>query len=342
MVTFGVSLRAPYQRLGALAREAEDRGLDAVWVAENAFESTLQAAVCVGATARLQVGTNITLAFPRSPTITAMQAWDLCDLSEDRFVMGLGSQVRRIVEERFSAEFAHPARRMAEYVRAMRTVWRIEQGEDVTFQGEFYRVLRPGIAGPGRSTDRRTPRVFVAALGPLMVQAAAEHADGMLGHPFTSPRFIAEVVVPKVESSLREAGRRREDFTVAQGLIVSVDDDRKAARRAARQQIAFYGTTPNYREVFEVNGDGHLTDVLRAAWPAASQEPAALADLVPDEVVERYAVAGTPDEVREQIQAFAQHVDHVILGSPWFGVGTSRLAENTAAIMETFGRAIAP
>ncbi len=150
MMSIGVSLRAPYARLGALAREAEDAGLDAVWVAENAMESTLQAAVCVAATSRIQVGTNITLAFPRSPTITAMQAWDLCELSGDRFVMGLGSQVRRIIEERFSAEFAHPARRMGEYVRAMRTVWSIEQGQDIRIQAVAVVPAPNAMAVPAR------------------------------------------------------------------------------------------------------------------------------------------------------------------------------------------------
>jgi alkanesulfonate monooxygenase SsuD/methylene tetrahydromethanopterin reductase-like flavin-dependent oxidoreductase (luciferase family) len=84
--------------------------------------------VLVQATSRIEVGTNITLAFPRSPTVTAMQAWDLNELSGDRFVLGLGSQVRRIVTDRYSADFDRPAVRMAEYVGAMRTVWEMERG----------------------------------------------------------------------------------------------------------------------------------------------------------------------------------------------------------------------
>lgn len=337
MATIGVALRAPYAALPGLAREAEGAGLAAVWVAENAMESTLQAAVCVGATSTIQVGTNVTLAFPRSPTITAMQAWDLCEMSSDRFVMGVGSQVRRIIEERFSAEFVHPARRMAEYLQAMRTVWRIEQGEAVTFEGEFYRVLRPGIAGPGQASGRATPRVFLAAVGPLMVSAALEHADGLLGHPFTSTRFLAETVVPGVETGLARRGRARKDFTVAQGVIVSIDRDAARARLAARQQVAFYGTTPNYRMVFEANGHGDVADALRSAWPTLGRDPAALADLVPDSVLDDYALAGTPDQVRDRIDAFGQHADHLILGTPWFGLGRDRLSANTEAIIATFG-----
>ena len=117
---FGVALGGPYAFLPELARQAESHGFDAVWVSETGQESIVQATVCLTATSRIEVGTNITLAFPRSPTITAMQAWDLDELSGGRFIVGLGSQVKRIIEERFSAEFDQPAKRMAEYVQAMK------------------------------------------------------------------------------------------------------------------------------------------------------------------------------------------------------------------------------
>ena len=98
---FGVALGGPYAFLPELARQAESHGFDAVWVSETGQESIVQATVCLTATSRIEVGTNITLAFPRSPTITAMQAWDLDELSGGRFIVGLGSQVKRIIEERF-------------------------------------------------------------------------------------------------------------------------------------------------------------------------------------------------------------------------------------------------
>ena len=169
---YGVAIGGPYAFLPELARQAEGHGFDAVWVSETGQESIVQATVCLNATERIQVGTNITLAFPRSPTVTAMQAWDLNELSGDRFVLGLGSQVRRIVTDRFSATFDRPAARMAEYVGAMRTVWEMERGNRRPFRGEMYRVIRPGLNGLGTAADRALPRVYVAAVGPLMVRAA--------------------------------------------------------------------------------------------------------------------------------------------------------------------------
>jgi probable F420-dependent oxidoreductase len=333
----GVALGGPYAFLGELAKQVEAKGFDAAWVAETTQESIIQASVIAQATQRIDVGTNITLAFPRSPTITAMQAWDLNELTGDRFVVGLGSQVKRIIEERFSAEFDRPAKRMGEYVQAMQTVWRMERGEDVTFDGEIYRVLRPGLGGLGRAHDRKLPRVYVAAVGPLMTKAAASYADGLLGHPFTSDRYLTEDVLPRIDAALADAGRARSDFQVCQGIILCIADDREVAIRDAKQQIAFYGTTPNYQGVFDSYGDGQLTDQLRAVWKDTGQDIDAMVAAVPDEAVERYAIAGTPDEVRDRIGAIEAHVDHLVLGGAWYKVHPERMAENLWAILETFG-----
>ena len=337
MATRGVALGGPYAFLGELAKQVEAKGFDAAWVSETSQSATIQAAVLAQATERIDIGTNITLAFPRSPVVTAMEAWDLNELTGDRFVVGLGSQVRRIVEERFSADFDRPALRMAEYVQAMQTAWRMERGEDVTFDGELYRVLRPGLGGRGRAADRALPRVYVAAVGPLMTRAAATYADGLLGHPFTSQRYLTDEVLPRVEAALADAGRGRDEFTVCQGVILCIADDRAVAVREAKQQIAFYGTTPNYRGVFASYGDEALTDRLRQVWQDTDRDLDALVAAVPDEAVERYAVAGTPDEVRDRLAAIERHVDHVILGGAWYRVPQQRLAENLWAILETFG-----
>ena len=338
--TRGVAIGGPYAFLPELARQAESHGFDAVWVSETSSESIVQASVCLQATSRIDVGTNITLAFPRSPTITAMQAWDLNELANDRFVLGLGSQVKRIIEERFSSEFERPAKRMAEYFQAMQAVWRMERGEDVTFDGEIYRVLRPGLAGRGRATDRALPRAFLAAVGPLMTTAAATHADGILGHPFTSVRYLTDDVLPRIDAALDAAGRSREGFTVAQGFILCIAEDRDVAVREAKTQIAFYGTTPNYLPVFASHGDEALMGELRRVFVQSKGDAAAMAAAVSDEVLERYAIAGTADEVKDRIAEVEGLVDHVILGGAWSQVPLERMAENLWAVLETFGRPV--
>lgn len=333
----GLAFKGPYSVLGELSRRAESSGFGAIWVSESSMDSLIQACVALRETTRIEVGTSITLAFPRSPTATAMQAWDLNDLGGERFIVGLGSQVRRIIEERYSASFDRPAVRMAEYVQAMETVWRMERGEDVTFDGEIYRVLRPGLSGHGDQVHRPLPRVYVAAVGPLMTRAAARYADGILGHPFTSLPYLVEEVLPRIDRELSAADRSREDFSIRQGVITSISDDREQAIREAKLQIAFYGTTPNYRAVFESAGDGGLTDILRDVWRRSRQDPEALIAAVPDSAVHRYALAGTAGEVADRLDEYTAHVDQVILGSTWYGTTPERVAENLEAIIDTFG-----
>src|SRR5438132_5929182 len=117
--------------LGELAREAEDAGFESVWVAETARSAFVQAAVAAQATSRAVVGTDIALAFPRSPTITAMSARDLAELSNGRFVLGLGTQVKRVNEQRFGIHFEHPAPKIAEATQAIRAVLGTFEGRSV-------------------------------------------------------------------------------------------------------------------------------------------------------------------------------------------------------------------
>ena len=338
MSTLGLALGGPFDTLAQLGAAAEAKGFDAVWVSETGRDSIVQATVLAQATSRIQIGTNITVAFPRSPTVTAQQAWDINEISGDRFVVGLGSQVRRIVIDRYSAPFDQPAKRMGEYVQAMRTVWNMERGDRTPYRGEIYRVIRPGINGLGSAHDRAVPRVYVAAVGPLMTRTAATYADGLLGHPFTSVAYLQRDLLPRIEASLSDAGKSRDDFTLTQSLIVCVADDPHVARREAKIQVGFYGTTPNYAPVLAANNEAYLTESLGRVFADTGGDPDALAAAVPDDVVDRYAVAGTPEQVRDRVDEYRAIVDHLIVGGAWYRVPASRMAENLAGIMETFGR----
>ena len=171
-----------------------------------------------------------------------------------------------------------------------------------------------------------------------MTRVAATHADGLLGHPFTSVAYLRDDVLPRVEETLADTGRSRDSFTLAQGVIACIADDREVARREAKAQVGFYGTTPNYAPVLAANGEAHLAEDLARVFADSGGDPGALADAVPDDVLDRYAVAGTAEEVREQLDALAGLVDHLILGGAWYRVSAGRISENTDALLDTFGR----
>jgi probable F420-dependent oxidoreductase len=295
----------------------------------------VQAAVTLGATTRVEVGTNVALAFPRSPTTMANDAWDLQLAFGDRFSLGLGSQVRRLIVDRYSASFSHPAKRMGEYMQAMRAVWAMKSGVRARFQGDIYRVVHPGASGYGTEDPSHTPRTLVGAVGPLMIRSATAHADGLLGHTFTSERYLTDYLLPRVEEGLRFADRERNTFSVNQGVIVSMSDDAERAVHDAKLQIGFYGTTRNYRGVFDSHGDAHLTDELHAVFKRDPTDHDALVEAVPDSAVDRYAIVGDPDHVRTKLERLSTLVDHVIIGVPWFGQSADQQRESLRRILAT-------
>ena len=314
----------------SLARQVEDAGFESVWVAETARSAFVQAAVAASVTSRVRVGTDIALAFPRSPTITAMTARDLAELSDGRFILGLGTQVKRVNEQRFGVVFEHPAPKVAEAVEAIRAVLGTFAGHPIDHRGRFYSITMPPFPGAGPAPGG-VP-IYLAAVNRVMAETAGRCADGVLGHPMTSPEYVREVLRPAVESGAKTAGRDPTEVTISTGVILQVSKDRTAARQEAALQIGFYATTRTYRPVLALHGFEDLVEPLREAF--ARKDFGELAS-VASPMVDAFAVAGDPDECRDRIDAFEGLVDRVILGGAWVGA-PDRMAQNHQAILETF------
>jgi probable F420-dependent oxidoreductase len=335
----GIVLGGDLGRLGELAREAEDAGFESVWCAETARSAFVQAAVICSATSRVTVGTDIALAFPRSPTITAMEARDLAELSAGRFVLGLGTQVKRVNEQRFGIGFEHPAPKIAEAVQVIREVLGTFEGKPIEHRGRFYSITMPPFPGAGPAPGG-VP-IYLAAVNRVMAETAGRVADGVLGHPMTSPMWIGEVLLPAVERGAKEAGRNPGEVNITTGAIVAVSEDREEARREAALQVAFYATTRTYRPVLELHGMEDRLEPLRRAF--VKRDFASMTDIALP-MVDALAVAGTPDDCRERVAAYEGLAHRMILGGAWVGPSDERLLENHRAIVETFapGRSPSP
>ncbi len=334
----GLGIGGPLPGLGALAGRAEAAGFESVWLAELDHSAFAQAGAVIGAgtTSRLLVGTAVALAFPRSPTITAMTAWDLDELSGGRFLLGLGPQVRRVMESRFSVAYDHPAERLAEYVRAVRTIWAANRGERVTHEGEHYRITMPTFHGRPQP-DRRDVPILLAAVGPVMARTCGEVADGLVGHPLASRRYLRERIMPAVEKGLELAGRPADACPMTASLLVSIGEDADEARRAARIQLAFYATTPSYRPILELHDRGDRYGDLRRAFVRSDMR--AMAELIDDEFLDAVAIAGTPDEARDRLREWDVPVERAILAIPWYRIDPGREREQLDALLE-LGRSI--
>jgi probable F420-dependent oxidoreductase len=331
---YGIGIGGPMQLIGPVAKMVEDAGFESCWAAETTNTAFVTAAAAVAATDRIQVGTAIALAFPRSPTITAMTAWDLDELSGGRFILGLGSQVKRVNENRFSVPFEHPAPKLKEYVQVLRTVWAANRGERVVHEGRFYRVTMPTFHGAPQP-DRRDVPIYLAAVGPVMARACGEVADGLIGHPIASPRYLRQVVRPAIDEGAERRGRKPDDVNLTASPMVSLADDVDLARREVKLQIAFYATTRTYRAILEMHGRAGIQGDLRAAFDARDHD--AMIALIDDELCDAIAVAGRPEEAVERLREWDGVADRLMLGGPWYGVAQERLVENYRALVETFG-----
>ena len=191
----------------ARARELEAAGYDGAVSAEISSDPFLPLLLAAEHSERLELMTSIAVAFARNPMLLAQMGHDLNAYSKGRFILGLGSQIRPHITKRFSMPWSHPAARMRELILAMRAIWDCWYGgKPLQFRGEFYtHTLMTPMFTP-TNTKYGAPRVFLAAVGPLMTEAAGEVADGLIAHAFTTERYLREVTLPAVERGLASAG----------------------------------------------------------------------------------------------------------------------------------------
>ncbi len=176
----------------AHARRLEELGVDGAFTFEGPHDVFTPLILAAGATATLELATNVAIAFPRNPVQLAHQAYDLQLLSGGRFTLGLGSQIRAQVEKRYGASFDRPVARMREMVGALRAIFATwETGEPLDFRGEFWsHTLMPPLFSPGPNPFGPPP-IALGGLGPQMLRLAAELGDAVFVMPFNTRAHFA-------------------------------------------------------------------------------------------------------------------------------------------------------
>jgi probable F420-dependent oxidoreductase len=316
-----IAVASPAEAAG-LAAKAEDYGFDCLWVNETKHDPFVQIATSAGSTGRIGLGTSIALAFTRSPTTLAYTSWDLQSLSQGRFVLGLGSQVKGHIERRFGMRWEAPAPKMKDVVLALRSVWGSWQnGTKMDYRGRFFHLdLMTPFFDPGPIEDPAIP-VYIAAVNEGMCRVAGMVADGIHVHPLHTAKYLREVVRPAVAEGASMASRKKEDVAVAVSVFAAVGDDENeihSARGAMKQQIAFYASTRSYRRVLELHGWGDVGDRLHALsvrgdWAAMGKE-------VTEEMLDEFVVQGSWSEIGKIVRGkYGGLADRVRMYLPFDG-----------------------
>lgn len=329
-----VQLDARPDRAAERACELTATGAAGLFTFEGPHDVFLPLAAAAGAV-ETDLMTNVAIAIPRSPMHLAHTAYDLQLLSRGRFRLGLGSQVRPHIERRYGATWSRPAARMRETVLAVKAILRSWQdGTPLDFRGEFTQhTLMPPTFVPGPN-PYGVPPVLLGALGPVMTRTAAEVADGLLVMPFHSHRHFRERTLPAVDKGLARVGRTRADLAILPQAIVAMgrtDEELAVASTGVRGLLAFYGSTPAYLPVLEVEGWADVQPELNRL--SKQGEWAAMVGLVTDEMLETLAVRGTPEECAAEIRRrFGDVAERVCCYFPGYDAPLDQVAALAAAL----------
>jgi probable F420-dependent oxidoreductase len=291
--------------IAAHAQRAERLGYDGLAVPEAVHDALAAAAIALHATARLHVATSVVVAFARSPMVVAQTAWDLQEASGGRFELGLGSQVKGNIEGRYGMTWAPPVPRMREYVRAVRAIFACWQsGTPLRFEGEHYRLTRmQPYFSPGPIDHPDVP-IFLGGVGPAMTALAGEVADGMMTHPTnTAPRYLREVIRPRLAHGAARAGRDSSGLPLMVGPILATGATRaevREAREHARRTLAFLYSTPAYWPSLELFGWKDRGERLHQLTREGKWD--AMTRVVGDDLLDAVVPQGTYDEIESVLR----------------------------------------
>jgi probable F420-dependent oxidoreductase len=255
----------------------------------------------------VEVGTNVAVAFGRSPAVTAQAAWDLAGWSGGRFILGLGSQVKGTLERRFGVSAEHPGPMLRDYVEAVRGCFKSYREGHGRYEGEFYRIRQP-VFMPGEDTDWPEPPIYLAGVNPLMTAIAGECAEGFAAHMFSTEAYLDQVIRPALAEGASRAGRA--DPLVLLSIVVAPTRD-----MLARQMTAY--TVPGYRRVLDHSGLNQEADAILGA--IAGRQRGEAQRIIDVEVLDLLAVV-TLEELAAGVRRWAPHADRLALSVPWYGV----------------------
>ena len=299
------------------AKKLEQAGFDGAMSIETAHDPFFPLLLAANETERIELMSSIAVAFSRTPMLLANIGHDLNSYSKGRFVMGLGSQIQPHITKRFSMPWSSPAKRMREFILAMRAIWGAwHYGERLDFKGDFYtHTLMTPMFTP-TDNDYGAPKVLLAAVGPKMTEVAGEVADGVILHAFTTEKYMREVTLPSIDIGLARSGRDRKDFQISYpcfSVTGNTEEEFAANKAAVTKQIAFYGSTPAYAPVLGVHGWGDLQPELNRMSKQGQWDE--MAGLITDDILNEFAVVGESEQAIDLFKSrFGDAVDRTTAG----------------------------
>ncbi len=317
IVVAGMSDRLVLSEIGGYALYVEQLGYDVLQIPETIHDSMAVALLALEHTTTLRVQTSLTLAFPRSPMLLALQAWDLSRLSGGRFGLGLGTQIRQNIEGRFGVAWSNPIRKMEDYTIAVRACWHsFQTGEPLAVNTENYRLnrLQP-FFNPGPLLHAG-PELLLGGVNDKAIELAGRCADWFVTHPTNShPRFLEERALPALQRGLASNPRPMLTVATASPLITGrTESDVEKSLHNQRAVLAFLYSTPAYRRTLELFGWADVGKDLQTLTREGNWSQ--LDELLTDEMMFSLLPSGTWSEMPRVLTQWYRGLTQAIMIQP--------------------------
>ncbi len=279
-----------------LVRTADRCGYTDAWSYESystdAFAPIAAAAMLSD---KMRFGCAIIPVFTRPAPLIAMSAVTTNQLAGGRFILGLGISTPNIVEQWMGVPFRKPVTLMRETVEALRAIFR---GEKVTMAGDMVKINGFRLDAP----LEHAPKIYIGAQGTKMLRLAGEIGDGVIVN-FVTPETLP-AMLEHTRDGMRAAGKDPAKLDVVCRIIVAVDEDEAVTRNLFRRSLTAYVTVPQYNKFFREIGYDKEATVAIDAWNAGDRKKAL--DSIPDDMVEKIFVFGTPEKCRNRLEEYAR------------------------------------
>ncbi|MFP6807469.1 MAG: LLM class flavin-dependent oxidoreductase [Pseudomonadales bacterium] len=306
MLGFEDSIRT----ITTISREAEAAGIYSLYTVDAGRSATITAAAVINATQKARVGTYIVNAYAREPWMTGLEARDLNEISEGRFVLGVGTGNLHFNDLYMGLDSSKPLAKMRDFMEIVRAVVSGKAAAPVRHQGKAHRIRWRASWEPETS---QVP-VYLSASGPKMVKLAGEVSDGVGIGIMSSVEFVRDIVRPNARLGAETAGRNPDALVFPMAATVSINSDVESARDATRRSICklFHPIPhPYYDSQLRQLGFSDFVDQAAQLMPAKRLREAM--ELVPDEVIDTMTITGNVEECAARLKEYEGIADEVIL-----------------------------
>ncbi|MEE2974873.1 MAG: LLM class flavin-dependent oxidoreductase [Thermodesulfobacteriota bacterium] len=316
------------QNIKSLSIKAEEYGFHSLWVTElfrSSFEQLVFVSQC---TNKINIGSAVTLAFTRSPLINVLSALDIDEISQGRLILGIGSgAINTNRKWHGNRNFDKPSDRIESFYKTFRAIESsIVSKKDLIYKDENYDLEIKSFRRPFNTFRNEIP-LFLAAIGPKMTNISKKLFQGHIGHVVCSKSYIKSNISPIL-------GENRENFTKSSIILCSINNNKKKAINDAKGTIAFYTTVKAYSKPFiELGFEKNIKKIRQCFFEGDIN---GMINNVSNEMVENFAICGSPDEAKEQLVEYKEFVSLPILSAPHYYLDDKEVEEYQNQILLTF------